>query len=129
MNPSTDPSLPKMERRDVLLWLAIFAGPLSWALHEQMSYMLTPTACAAGRHVLLHLVTLGTLLIAAAGAAIAWRRWKALPEGSMEKGETREKAETARARFMALAGMTICGAFALVILAAEVPNLVLGVCD
>ena len=129
MNPSTDPSLPSMERRDVLLWLGLLAGPIAWYLHEQLSYMLAPSACAAGSHAFLHLVTLGTLLLAAAGAAVAWGRWKALPEGSTERGETREEAETSRARFMALAGMTSCAAFALIILADEIPNLVLGVCD
>lgn len=114
-----------VERRDVLLWLAVLAGPFAWALSEQMNYMLTPTACASGRHVLLHLVSLGTLLIALAGAALGWSRFKAFPEGSTEKGDP----EASRIRFMALAAATSCVFFALVILATEVPNLVLGVCD
>ncbi|MFL5155078.1 MAG: hypothetical protein ACJ8C3_19715 [Microvirga sp.] len=114
-----------VERRDILLWLAVLAGPFAWALHEQVSYMLTPTACASGRHVLLHLVSLGALLIALAGAALGWSRFKAAPQGSTEKGDP----EGSRIRFMALAAATSCVFFALVILAAEVPNLVLGVCD
>lgn len=114
-----------VERRDVLLWLAVLAGPFAWALSEQMNYMLTPTACDSGRHILLHLVSLGTLLIALAGAALGWSRFKAFPEGSTEKGDP----EASRIRFMALAAAISCVFFALVILATEVPNLVLGVCD
>jgi hypothetical protein len=114
-----------VERRDVLLWLVVLAGPFAWALSEQLSYMLTPTACAQKSHFLLHLAALGTLLLALAGMAFAWSRWKRLPEGSTEKGDP----QGSRVRFMALYGMTACAFFALVILAEWIPNLVLGVCD
>jgi hypothetical protein len=114
-----------VERRDVLLWLCVLAGPFAWVLSEQLSYALTPTACAQGSHFLLHLASLGTLPLALAGAALAWSRWKRVPEGSTEKGET----EGSRIRFMALFGMTAGTFFALVILAEWIPNLVLGVCD
>lgn len=124
-HPTTDPREPDIERRDVLLWLAVLAGPFAWALQQQVSYMITPTACASGRHVFLHLVTLGALLIVGAGAALAWARWKAAPEGSTEKGDPKGS----RVRFMALSGLTACVFFALVILATEVPNWVLRVCD
>ncbi len=122
---AADPREPRIARRDVLLWLAALAGPFAWALHEQASYMLTPSACDARAHVILHLVTLAALLIAGAGGAVAWRRWKAAPAGSTEKGDP----VASRIRFMALAGLTLCVFCALIILAAEVPNLVLGVCD
>jgi hypothetical protein len=120
-----DPREPEIRRRDVLLWLPMLAGPIAWYLHEQASYMLTPSACDARSHLMLHLVTLGTLLVALAGAALAWSRWKEAPEGSTEKGDPQES----RIRFMALAGVGMCAAFALIILAAEIPNLVLRVCD
>jgi len=112
-------------RRDALLWFAVLAGPLAWALTEQLSYMLTPTACWTGQRILLALVPLGTLLIVLAGALIARSRWKREPEGSTEKG----LPEDSRTRFMALAGFWLCVAFALVILAESVPTLVLRVCD
>ena len=126
-NPSLDkhPREPEIHRWDVLLWLPVLAGPLAWYLHEQASYMLSPSACDAGSHLMLHLVTLGTLLIALAGGALAWSRWKASPEGSTEKGDPEESS----LRFMALAGVGLCVTFALIILAAEIPNLVLRVCD
>ena len=120
-----DPREPYIERRDVLLWLAVLAGPFAWALQQQVSYMITPTACASGRHVFLHLVTLGALLLAGAGTALAWSRFKAAPEGSTEKGDPK----SSRIRFMALSAVTTCVFFVLVILATEIPNLVLRVCD
>ena len=124
-HPATDPREPDIERRDVLLWLTLLAGPFAWALQQQVSYMTTPTACASGRHVFLHLVSLVALLIVGAGAALAWTRWKSAPEGSTEKGDPKGS----RTRFMALSALTTCAFFLLVILATEVPNLVLRVCD
>ncbi|HYO16240.1 MAG TPA: hypothetical protein VE685_23830 [Thermoanaerobaculia bacterium] len=116
---------PSLHRRDVLLGLAAFAGPVAWALHLQVSYSLAPTACDMQSKIFLHLATLGCLLLAGAGALVGRRYWKELPEGSTEKGEV----ELSRARFMALASTVLSLAFALVIVAAEVPNWILRVCD
>lgn len=124
-NPTTDPRTSHIERRDLLLWLGMLAAPLAWALHEQASYMMAETACAQESHLLLHLATLGTLLIALAGGAIAWNRWKREPESSTEKGN----AQASRVRFMALSGLVMSGWFALVILATWIPNLILGPCQ
>lgn len=110
---------------DVVLWAGVMAGPLAWALHQQVSYMLVPTACAKGTEGFLHLITLGALLVAAAGAWIAWRSWKRLPEGSLDEGPTKES----RRRFMALWGLILSLAFSLVIVAQEIPNWFLGACD
>ena len=116
---------PSLHPRDVLLGLAVFAGPVAWGLHLQISYSLAPTACDLQCKLFLHLTTLGALLIVAAGAVAAWIVGKKLPEGSTEKGDPADS----RARFMAWAGVASCVGFGLVILAAEVPNWVLRVCD
>src|SRR4051794_3810788 len=87
------------ERRDVLLWIAVLAGPLAWALTELVCYTIAPTACWSRNQFMLHLVPLGTLLIVAGGALIARRRWHHEPEGSTEKGDFQES----RRRFMAVA--------------------------
>lgn len=116
---------PSLHRRDVLLGLAAFTGPVAWALHLLASYSLAPTACDMESKLLLHLVTLGCLLLAMSGALIGRYFWKQLPEGSTEKGEPL----LSRARFTALASVILSLTFALVILAAEVANWVLRVCD
>jgi hypothetical protein len=113
------------ERRDVLLWLPVLAGPVAWILAEQLSYVLAPTACWKGQPLLLHLVPLATLAIAAAGAAFARRLGRRQPEESTETGDPK----ASRRRFMAVFGFWSCLGFALAILATEVPNLVLRVCD
>ena len=43
------------ERRDVVLWIPVLAGPLAWVLTEQLSYMLAPTACWQGSFLILGL--------------------------------------------------------------------------
>jgi hypothetical protein len=113
------------ERRDVLLWFAVLVGPLAWALTEQISYMIAPTACWSRNRFILHLVPLGALLIVAGGALIARRRWHHEPEGSTEKGDF----QNSRRRFMAVAGFWFCIAFALAILASAIPPMILRVCD
>jgi hypothetical protein len=113
------------ERHDVLLRIPGLAGPIARALTEQLSYMLTPTACWTGNHLLLYLVPLCTVVIVLACALFAHGRWKREPEGSTETGPPR----VSRARFMAMAGFWLCVSFAVVILAEAVPNLVLRVCD
>jgi hypothetical protein len=118
-------SMHRPEKRDVLLWMAVLAGPAAWALAEQVSYMTAATACWMGRPLLLYLVALGALGIVGAGAAIGWRGWQRQPEGSSEKGDPRDT----RRRFMAIAGFWLCLGFALAILAFAVPPLLLRVCD
>src|SRR5829696_8250191 len=102
---------------NLVLWAGVMAGPLAWALHQQVSYMLVPTACAKGTEGMLHLVTMGALLIAVAGAWTSWRSWKRLPEGPTDEGDTKET----RRRFMALWGLGLSLAFILVIVAGEIP--------
>ncbi|HEX6898403.1 MAG TPA: hypothetical protein VF789_01765 [Thermoanaerobaculia bacterium] len=120
-----DPRPPRVERRDVLLWLGVLAGPLAWAAQLQINYALAPTACALGGKTFLHLVSLVAFLVAVAGAFVGWLWRRKLPEGSTEFGD----AEASRARFMALSGMILGLFFALVIVALEIPNWTLRVCD
>ncbi len=108
-----------------LLWLGFLAGPLAWALQLQVNYMLTPSACEAKQEWWLHLVSLSALLLAGLGALTGWRSWRRLGPGSQEKGDMR----SSRARFMALGGVVLSLFFALVIVALEIPNLILVVCD
>jgi hypothetical protein len=49
------------------LWTGILAGPAAWLLQFEINYALVPWACATGHLFALRLVTLGGLLLAAAG--------------------------------------------------------------
>lgn len=122
---SIDPSLPRFEKRDVLLWLALLAGPFALAVDELTSYSLAPTACAGGTKWMLHLVSLLTLVVSLGGALLARSVGRGLPEGSSEGGGLTDS----RARFMALAGTATGLGFAVAIVAMEVPNWVLRVCQ
>jgi hypothetical protein len=122
---STDPRLLRLDRRDVLLMLAVMAGPFAWAVDELASYSLAPTACADGTKWMLYLVTLLTLLVSLGGAALANAVGRRLPEGSTAGGGL----WASRARFLARSGAVLGLGFALAILAMAVPNLVLEVCQ
>jgi hypothetical protein len=122
---SIDPSPQPLARRDILLWLALLAGPFALAVNELTSYSLAPTACAAGTKWMLHLVALLMLLVSLGGAVLARSVGRGLPEGSSEGGGL----TGARARFMALAGTAMGVGFAVAIVAMEVPNWVLRVCQ
>lgn len=123
--PSVDPAPLPLARRDVLLWLAVLSGPLAWALDELASYSLAATACDLGTSWLLHLVFVVSLLLALGGAALAHRVGRRLPDGSTAQGGL----QASRARFMALAGILLGLSFAIVLVAMEVPNWVLEVCQ
>lgn len=111
-----DLSPTRVPRRDLLLWLGMLAGPVAWALQLQATYSLAPTACTVESKLFLHLVSLGCLLLALGGAALARH---------LGKGACAESRE----RFMAVSGVVLSLGFALVIVALEVPNWVLRVCD
>ena len=116
--------LPK-RRLDPVLLFGILAGPSAWALQQQVSYMLTPSACEAGQHWWLHLISLAALLLAAAGGLVAWAAFRRFGEGPVDRGEMR----ATRARFMAVWGIGFSVFFAVVIVATEVPNWFLGACS
>jgi hypothetical protein len=118
----------RLDRADLLLWFAVLAGPLAFALAELASYSLAPTACWLGHPLVLYLVPLFPLLVVLAGAALARRRWHRAPGEPAGSTETGEPGDS-RARFMALAGFWLCLGFALAIVAFTLPPLLLKVCD
>ena len=114
-------------RRLVALWAGILAGPLAWAALLQTNYVLSYVACEQRQTWMLHLGTLIAVVLVAAAAYAAWRA--APPLGEEEhQGDNPATASLLRARFMALAGLALCAWFTVVILATEVPVLVLHAC-
>jgi hypothetical protein len=49
----------------------LFIAPAAWAFHQQVGYMITPASCG----VYVPVVTVASLLIAAAGGFLSWRAW------------------------------------------------------
>jgi len=103
------------DSRPAMLWAAWLAGPVAWTLHLNLSYVLVPWVCASGAPAVLHLVTLGSLLIAGVGAAMAWRVWRRSTEARPEP------PAATRTRFMAIAGLLSAAYFVTVIVAQAVP--------
>jgi hypothetical protein len=109
------------------LWFGIVAGPLAWAALLQTNYVLSYVACEQRHTWMLHLSAAVALLIVAAGA---FATWKAAPPPGPDDMPSADPADAAivRARFMATGGLMLCAWFALVIIATEIPPLVLQPC-
>ena len=114
-----------MPTNALALWTGMLAGPIAWLLQMELGYALVPWACATGHIVVLHIVTLGGLLIAAAGALVAWREWRRSgrewPKGA--------GGPQMRSRFMAVLGLLTSVMFFLVILAQGLPSFILSPCQ
>lgn len=112
------------------LWIGMLAGPLAWATLLETNYVLSYVACEQRHEWMLHVTTLVALAAVAGGA---WLSWSAAPPRlgyEDERHPSTEPAETSvtRARFMAIGGLALCAWFAIVILATEIPVLVLKPC-
>ena len=108
-----------LETRDALRSLLPLAPPLIWALHQQLSYALTPSACEARAEWWLHALTVLAVLAAAGVTFLVWMEHQRLP---------REPTEGSRSRFLAASGIGSGLFFLIVILATELPNWFLGAC-
>lgn len=64
--------------RPAALWFGVLGGMGAWVFHLGTSYALLPYVCATGREEWLHVVTLGTAVIAATATVVAWRAWRRL---------------------------------------------------
>jgi hypothetical protein len=103
------------------VWAGLAAGPLAWAALLQTNYVLSYVACEQRHSWMLHLATAVALVLVALGALAAWRARPADDEIASATAES-------RARFMATGGLALCAGFALVILATELPVLILRPC-
>ena len=107
--------------RLVALWTGLAAGPLAWASLLEVNYVLSYVACEQRHTWMLHLATAIALGIVGVGAFAAWSA--APPFG----GATSAAGE-GRARFMVIGGLALCAGFAVVIIATEIPVLILHPC-
>jgi hypothetical protein len=105
--------------------IRVLAPPLVWAAQQQANYALTPTMCETGGEGWLHLISLAALAIVLLTAFLSWGDLKRLPEGSTEEG----MPGASRSRFLALSGAVFGVFFALVVVATDLPNWILGACS
>ena len=103
------------------LWAGLAAGPFAWAALLQTNYVLSYVACEQRHTWMLHVAAGVALALVGLGALAAWTAAPPLAGAAASTAET-------RARFMAVAGLALCAWFALVIVATEIPVLVLHPC-
>jgi hypothetical protein len=109
------------------LWAGLLAGPLAWAALLQTNYVLSYVACEQRQTWMLHLSAAVALALIAIGAWLAWTAAPSLGAGDAPS-DTGADPALARARFMAIGGLVLCAWFALVVVAMEIPALVLPPC-
>jgi hypothetical protein len=116
--------------RTTALWIGVLAGPAAWFVLLETNYVLSYVACGQRQTWMLHLAAAVALMLVAGAAAAAWRA--APPPGGDGLGGavSTDPARTRviRARFLAVAGLALCIWFAVVIVATEIPVLVLRPC-
>ena len=107
------------------LWYGVLIGALAWKLQFVVYYVLVPYACWHGLPVLIHLSSLGALLLALSGGWVGLESWRR----SGRSLETEMEETWARSRFMGLSGMVMGPFFGLLILGQWIPILLLSPCD
>jgi hypothetical protein len=109
----------------IRLWTGIFAGPILWAADEVIGYSATAHECSTGSEALFHLLTIGALVGCLGGFVLAAQAWRAL------SGESRPSLSDGTSewtRVMAVAGMVLSAAFALLVIATAIPKWMLSPC-
>jgi hypothetical protein len=130
MDSSTSRPASPERRRTLALWIGLLAGPLIWLSLLQTNYILAYVACETGRTWFMHLATgLALMLVAAAGFG-AWRASGGpIMADEQLTGPLDPETQRQRARWMSLAGVALSGWFIIVILATEIPIVVLRECQ
>ena len=114
--------------RIAALWAGILTGPIVWLAMPELNYVLTYVACESGHKWYLHVVVLAAMALVATAGYLAWIYGPPSDPEVNPPPVTRETAEQ-RARWMALYGVASSVWFIIVILANEIPILVLHACE
>ncbi len=129
MPSSTSRPVSHERWRLAALWAGLLTGPIVWLALLELNYLLAYVACETRSTWFMH-VAVGIALLLVAGAGYA--AWSA-SYGDMLAEETRtlplsDETRIQRSRWMSLAGVALSLWFILVILAMEVPLVVLREC-
>ncbi|HYC58733.1 MAG TPA: hypothetical protein VEK79_04130 [Thermoanaerobaculia bacterium] len=105
-------------------WLvtAFTLGPMSALMNLTTSYFLTPESCVQGSKLMLHISAAAFLLLSSLAAFIAWRVREKI--GAPQTDPLHE-----RTHWLANSAIVLAIGSAVVIVAMEIPNLILRSCD
>ena len=112
------------DRGLMLLWFAVLAGPVAWALDELISYASVKPVCFADARFTLTAINLGALALVGAGALAARSCLTRLKEASDDGGRRVD-----RSYFMAVGALALNALVALLIVFATFPHFVLSPCE
>lgn len=110
-----------MDRRDVLLWAALVAGPLAWFLDLVASFVLEPEPGEPWRPGVMHAITGGALVIVAAAVAIS----VAMLRSERERGPAHDRVGGRRV-FLAVGAVAVSIGSGVLVLATSIPKWMLG---
>jgi hypothetical protein len=107
------------------LIVALLVPPAIWLVHLTASFAASASLCAAGRGVWLHVFSVVAIALSVGAGAFALRNW----HDTGDDTNPDEAGTIARSKFLAIAGLASSVFFTLALIAAEVPNWMLGPCN
>ena len=112
------------------VWAGLLAGPLAWLTLLEVNYLFAYVACEVQGTWFMHLASAIALAVVAASGLAAWRA----SFGELRDDETpthplSDDTRRQRSRWMSLAGVASSLWFIVVIIAMEVPIVVLRECQ
>ena len=130
MPSSTSRPVSHERWRLAALWAGLLTGPFVWLALLEVNYVLAYVACETRSTWFMHLAVLVALLLVFGAGYAAW----AASYGNMMADETltpplSDETRLQRSRWMSLAGVASSAWFIVVILAMEVPLIVLRECQ
>jgi hypothetical protein len=106
-------------------WVGLLFAPAVFFAHLQGAYVLVPRACRYDAVVWIHVVSLASVVAAAAGTWVAWRVWS--EAGRYES--TEPGGPLPRARFLGVVGFVMSAMFVLLLLAQAAAGFVISPCQ
>jgi TRAP-type C4-dicarboxylate transport system permease small subunit len=107
------------------LWAGLLLAPAAFLTNLELGYLFVYASCPAGSALSVHVVHAVCLLVALAGAAIAWQAWQTVGGAWPDQ----EGGKEGRTRFMAGLGLYTSLGFALTIVAQWIPTFALHPCQ